>query len=123
MATSSGNNGFLKVIGGIVAVIAFIAVIMFVTLGPVGIQNKFTAWKATAYGSDWLVVQYTATGEVLNTWDLKNAAIHSEGHSDGIYFTTDHGVVHLSGNYLYVQNPTPEGKELYLKKRAVAKLP
>lgn len=110
-----------KITFSIFGFLAFIVVIVFVTAGPVGIQNQFTAWKASAYGSDWLVIQYTGMGEVQNHWELKNAAIHSESHSDGIYFTTPHGVVHLSGHYIYIQNPSPEAKEMYLKQQEVKK--
>ncbi len=104
-----------KVTFGAFGIVAFIAVMIFLVSGPVGIQNQLTAWKANAYGSDWLVIQYTGMGEVQNHWELKNAAIHNEGHSDGIYFTTPHGVVHLSGHYIYVQNPSPEAKDIFLK--------
>jgi hypothetical protein len=94
-----------------------LAIFVFVTLGPAGCNNKFSAWKASAYGSDWLVVQYSLDGNVMNSWDLKDCAVHSENGSDGIYFTTTHGVVHLSGHYLYVQNPTEQARDLYLKKK------
>ena len=103
------------------SVVVGLGLFIAATMGPVGIQNKFTAWKASAYGSDWLIVQYTATGDVLHSWELKNAAVHSEAHSDGIYFTTDRGVVHLSGNYIYVQSPNEETKKQFLvtKDRAI----
>lgn len=95
----------------IVCVIAVAALI-----GPSGCYNKVSAWKATAYGSDWFVVQYAVDGNVINTWDLKNCAIQSEQGSDGIFFTTPEGVVHLSGHYVYVQTPTEEiRKKLTLK--------
>jgi hypothetical protein len=90
--------------------------LIFAFVGPAGLRNEFFAWKASAYGSDWLVVQYSLDGSVNNYWELKNSAIHNEKQSDGIYFTTDHGVIHLSGNYLYIQNPTDEARTLYLKK-------
>lgn len=102
---------------GILGCIAAVLLVLFIVMGPAGIRNKWSAWQASAYGSDWLVVQYTGMGEIQNTWDLKNCAIHSESSSDGIYFTTDHGVVHLSGHYIYIQNPSPQAKELYLKKQ------
>ena len=103
-----------------VGIVASIALFVVVVIGPVGIQNKFASWRATAYGSDWLVVQYTGMGDVQNHWELKNSAIHSEGQSDGIYFATTHGVVHLSGHYIYIQNPSAEAKELYLKTKKKA---
>jgi hypothetical protein len=111
--SSDMNMGCLASI--ICVVLAAIAT--FAIMGPAGCNNKFSAWKASAYGSDWLVVQYAVDGSVMNTWDLQDCAVHSESQSDGIYFTTEHGVIHLSGHYLYVQNPTPEARELYLKKK------
>jgi len=116
MAMSDRSKAVLAGLGIIVAVVLLVVVVS----GPIGIQNQFSAWKANAYGSDWLIVQYTGMGDVQNHWELKNSAIHNEGHSDGIYFTTTHGVVHLSGHYIYIQNPTPEAKELYLKSRKKA---
>jgi hypothetical protein len=79
-----------------------------VIIGPAGLYNKFNAWQASAYGSDWLIVQYAQNGSVITHWELEDAAVHSEDSSDGIYFTTDHGVVHLSGHYVYIQSPTKE---------------
>lgn len=112
-----GDTTELKTGCGIVAIfVVIIGIFLFVTLGPAGCTNKFSAWKASAYGSDWLVVQYAMDGTVMNSWDLQNCAIHSESQSDGIYFTTEHGVIHLSGHYLYVQNPTQNARDLYLKK-------
>jgi hypothetical protein len=110
---SNEIKGFM---GGFVLIALILGAIIFLTTGPAGCTNQFSAWKASAYGSDWLVVQYTLEGKVNNYWELKGAAIHNESNSDGIYFTTDHGVVHLSGYYLYVQNPTEQAKKLYLKK-------
>lgn len=94
--------------GVVVVAFLFIAIIIG---GPAGIKNKWAAWRASAYGSDWLVVQYTQDGSIIKSWELKNSAIHSESQSDGIYFTTEHGVVHLSGHYIYVQNPTDEMRD------------
>lgn len=92
----------------IVGLIAIVVLPIVILLGPAGMYNKFNSWKASAYGSDWLIVQYAQDGTVITHWDLPNAAVHSESSSDGIYFTTDHGVVHLSGHYVYIQNPTDE---------------
>jgi hypothetical protein len=111
----SFSMAMARVIFGFFSILLIIGVFIAVTSGPAGCSNSFTAWKASAYGSDWLVVQYTNTGEVMNSWELKNCAIQSESHSDGIYFTTDEGVVHLSGHYVYVQNPTVEAKKKFLK--------
>jgi len=74
--------------------------------GPAKIYNHTNAWFTEAYGSDWLVVQYSANGDVIHHWILDDVSVSSESSSDGIYFTTPSGVVHLSGNYIYVQHPS-----------------
>jgi hypothetical protein len=74
--------------------------------GPSGIKTGFSGWKASAYGSDWMVVQYAQSGCVITSWVLKNEAIQNESSSDGIFFVNeDDEVVHLSGHYVYIQNP------------------
>lgn len=104
-------------IGIVVGIIVFIALILFITIGPAGIVNKWSAWKASAYGSDWLVVQYAQDGTIITSWELKNSAIHSESQSDGIYFTHAGSVKHLSGHYIYVQNPTDADRDKLMKGR------
>ena len=107
-----------KVGAGIVGgVIFLIALLIFILIGPAGIANKFAAWKASAYGSDWLVVQYAQDGTIITSWELENSAIHSESQSDGIYFTSGGSVKHLSGHYVYVQNPTQSDKDKLMKGR------
>ncbi len=104
---------------GIIFIISLVigfAVLCFVLAGPAGCSNRYTAWKASAYGSDWLVVQYALNGSVINHWNLKNKAVHNEGSSDGIYFLNENNEsVHLSGHYVYVQNPTEETCKKLLK--------
>lgn len=79
--------------------------------GPAGIKTAFSGWKASAYGSDWLVVQYAQSGCVITHWELENEAVQNETSSDGIFFVTEDGpVVHLSGHYAYVQDPKPQVK-------------
>lgn len=108
----------MKAVLGMVGFVLVIIVGTFLIIdGPVGIQNRLSGWKANAFGSNWLIVQYTAMGDVLAHWELNNCAVHNEGHSDGIYFTTPHGVVHLSGHYIYVQNPSEEATTIYLRNR------
>ena len=77
--------------------------------GPAGLKTGLSSWQASAYGSDWLVVQYAQSGCTIATWELRDEAIKNEGDSDGIYFVSEGGaVVHLSGHYVYVQSPTPK---------------
>lgn len=104
-------------LGVFVGVIALIALIIVLLVGPAGITNKWSAWKASAYGSDWLVVQYAQDGSIITSWELKASAIHSESNSDGIYFTSDGSVKHLSGHYIYVQNPTQDDRDKLTKGR------
>lgn len=98
---------------GLFFLVAFLLIVVLV--GPAGLTNSLSAWKAEAYGSHWLIVQYTATGTVLNSWEI-DGSVRSEKASDGIYFTTPEGVVHLAGNYMYVQNPSEKLKSKYLPK-------
>jgi len=76
----------------------------FVAVGPAGCSRGMTAWHASAYGSDWLVVQYAVDGSVMNHWELRNKSVASESQSDGINFKDNDGnMVHLSGHYTYIQ--------------------
>jgi hypothetical protein len=82
-----------------------------VAVGPNGIKTGCAGWQASAYGSDWIVVQYAQSGCVLSSWELKDEAIKNESGSDGIFFVGEEGdVVHLSGHYIYVQDPTEKTK-------------
>ena len=91
----------LTIVGGIIAVIV---VLLAVVIGPKGCVREIKSWKADAYGSDWLVVQYAMDGSVIHTWELKNKSVGSESSSDGIFFPDNKGnIAHLSGHYVYVQ--------------------
>lgn len=90
-------------IGGIVVTLGG----LFLIAGPKGLSTGLSAWKASSYGSDWQIVQYAQSGCVIATWSLNNEAVHNETNSDGIYFRHGNQVVHLSGHYLYVQDPGP----------------
>ena len=96
-----------EVKAGILAVLAIAAVVVLgivLIVGPKTIERQFSSWRASAYGSDWLVVQYSGMGKVMTHWELHDKSIGNEEHSDGIYFTDDNGnVIHLSGHYVYVQ--------------------
>ena len=84
----------------LLSVLAIVAIVM----GPAGIERSFSGWSASAYGSDWLVIQYTQDGSVISSWELKDKSVGNESNSDGIYFVDDSdNVVHLSGHYIYVQ--------------------
>lgn len=86
----------------------FIVVILgvgaFVISGPKGCSRTMQSWSASAYGSDWFVVQYAYDGSVITTWELQNKSVENESSSDGIVFVDNAGnVTHLSGHYVYVQ--------------------
>jgi hypothetical protein len=102
------------------SVLFLICLVIGILIGPKGCERHVQSWQSSAYGSDWLVVQYSATGNPLNIWELKNKSIGNEASSDGIYFLDNDGnVVHLSGNYIYVQisgNGMDSAKSKYLKK-------
>ncbi len=101
----------------LLAVIFLVAAVLFVVNGPGKIKNSFTSWSANWGGNTpWLIVQYTVSGEVMNSWEIKGSIQH-ESHGDGVYFTTDHGIVHLTGHFIYVQDPTDEARRLYPKKK------
>ena len=92
-----------SVVGGLIGAVVLVVGLIW---GPAGLKTSLLGWVASAYGSDWLVVQYAQSGCVISSWELKDAAIHNEYGSDGIYFVTEAGpVVHLSGHYTYVQGP------------------
>lgn len=81
-------------------------------MGPAGLKTQMSGWSASAYGSDWLVVQYAQSGCVISSWELKDEAIQNETSSDGIFFVSEDGsVVHLSGHYVYVQSPGVKTEE------------
>ncbi len=94
------KNSCLTIILGLLLVAAIIGVVQ----GPAGIERGLQRWGATAYGSDWLVVQYAQDGSLISVWELTDRSIASEHNSDGINFVDNHGnMVHLSGHYVYVQ--------------------
>ena len=72
----------------IVAILVIIA-LLGIIVGPVAWDRKLSSWKAGAYGSDWIVVQYAQDGSVINIWKLRGKSVGNERNSDGIFFT-DH---------------------------------
>lgn len=93
-----------KIFGMLAIIICIIGVIFFLIIGPKGCDRQISSWSADAYGSDWLVIQYSQDGSIINHWELKDKSIGSETNSDGIYFTdNEDNVVHLSGHYVYIQ--------------------
>ena len=106
--------------GKILLFVSFIVTVgAFLAVGPARCGRNISSWKASAYGSDWLVVQYAHTGEAINVWELKGKSVGNENQSDGIFFNDkDDNVVHLSGNYIFVEvnSDFTSTREKYIKK-------
>ena len=100
---------------GIIILVVIGFVVTFIFMGPKGCEAEWEQYKASGYGSDWLVVQYAQDGSVITYWELDNKAIQNEPSSDGIFFVTGDQVIHLSGHYIYVQNPNDEVKTHLLR--------
>ena len=107
------NWGKFGCVSGIVVII-----VSFLALNKNCQRSTSAAWSSVA-GADWLVVQYSQNGDVINYWTLTNKSVGNEGSSDGIYFIDDDGsVVHLSGHYVYVERKEASWdslKKKYLK--------
>lgn len=99
------------------AAVAGFLLLLFLIMGPAGISRSFQKWNASAYGSDWVVVQYTQDGSIISHWELNNKSVASEENSDGINFVdADGNMVHLAGHYVYVQVSGSEGQKAALKR-------
>ena len=73
-------------------------------VGCAGTQRSCSSSCAGEFGADWLIVQYSANGQVLNCWRLDGVSVANESSSDGIYWLAEDGhLVHLSGWYNRVQ--------------------
>ncbi len=80
-----------------------ICVFLFLT-GCSGFLRQCSSWGASAFGSDWLIIQYNMNGGALKCWRLKDVSVQNEHNSDGIYWQASDGhLVHISGWYNRVQ--------------------
>lgn len=91
-----------------IVLIIVICIVLVVTpiillAGPEKLKRNFSSFVAEGYGSDWLVIQYSQNGDVINYWELKNCSIGNNSRSDGINFIYDGNVVNISGHYIYIQ--------------------
>lgn len=69
-----------------------------------GTVRSCSSCSAESFGGDWVVVQYTLSGQVLHCWRLPNTSIVNESDSDGIYWENPEGsLVHISNFYNRVQ--------------------
>lgn len=84
------------------SVLAIVAIGLIVQLP--GVRRCWTAFKAGAIGSDWIVVQFDMNGKPFNAWKYEGVSVTNETNSDGIYWTdpAEH-LVHISGWYDRVQ--------------------
>lgn len=97
-------NYRLKMLLIVLGVLAAFLLFFFLVFGPSGLNRNVNAWRASAFGSDWLVVHYAQDGRVINHWELHDLSIGNETQSDGIFFLDNDGnVVHLSGQYVYIE--------------------
>jgi hypothetical protein len=102
--------------------LAVIALLIFLIMGPAGISRAFQKWNASAYGSDWVIVQYTQDGSIISHWELTDKSVASETNSDGINFVDrDGNMVHLAGHYVYVQVNGSMGQKAALQKLVVGR--
>lgn len=74
-------------------------------IGCAGMQRGCSSCNASSFGADWIAVQYNATGEPINCWQLPNTSVDNESQSDGIYWLDKNtgNLVHISGWYNRVQ--------------------
>jgi hypothetical protein len=117
VSTYTTSDSELKAVWNLGAVVALVVIGggFLICMGPAGLKTSVAGWQASAYGSDWMVIQYAQSGCIIANWELENEAVQNEGESDGIYFVTEEGpVVHLSGHYTYVQNPTDAARDKLL---------
>ncbi len=72
-------------------------------VGCAGFNRGCSSFNAQAFGSDWLIVQYSTSGEPINCWQPRNVSVSNEDRSDGIYWAEGGHLVHISGWYNRVQ--------------------
>ncbi len=74
-------------------------------LGCASTQRDCSASVNETFGGDWVIAQYGFDGKPINCWNLRNVAITTEEHSEGIYWqdSSTGNLIHLSGWYSRVQ--------------------
>ena len=85
--------------------------------GCVWLERDCTSMGASSFGSDWLIVQLRADGEIARCWHLEGVGVTNEAHSDGIFWQDPAGhLVHISGwyNRVQVNTLTKSRKEAFL---------
>ncbi len=92
----------------------FVAGTLSLQLGCAGACNSWNAGVAKHMGANWLVVQYSYSGEIQNYWEF-SGSVSNEPGSDGIFFSIRGHVIHLSNNYVYAQDPDNDERDKLLK--------
>lgn len=73
-------------------------------VGCAGVNRWCSSCSASALGADWVVVKNDLNGKPFRCWTLTGTSVTSETQSDGIYWKSPDGhLVHIAGNYDYVQ--------------------
>jgi len=100
-------NEYKAYIVTVIGILLLVAILLVVLIGPKGLEKEYHKWRTGAYGSDWLVIEYTDDGYVMDFWELHNCFISNEEESDGIYFVYEENkksqVVHISGRYKLIE--------------------
>jgi len=90
------------------------ALLLFLLCSCAGFSRNCSSWCADRVGADWLVVQWTASGNTVRCWELHGVSIANEENSDGIYWeSVDGHLVHISGHYNRVQVKNKGWKKAY----------
>jgi hypothetical protein len=72
--------------------------------GCAGFSRSCSSFNAESFGANWVIAQYTNSGEMFRCWKLDNTSVTNEEGSDGIYWKAQGGhLVHISGWYNRVQ--------------------
>jgi len=107
----------LKVGGcGLIGLAAIVVLLCLLYLGPAGTARNFESWRSQHYGANWLVIQYSSSGSVINHWELENGGI-SDTDNDIFFIDKEGNAVYLSGHFIIVQAENlEEAKEKYLQR-------
>jgi len=97
-----GNGGDTAI--GTIIIVVIVVIIIAIFACSKGCQLQCSQFAVSYTGANWLVVQYSQDGGVIHFWKLKDVHVKSEENSDGIFFQSGNGIVHLSGHYVYVQD-------------------
>lgn len=79
--------------------------------GCASLNRACSSCSATHFGASWVVVKNDLNGKPFRCWMLSDVSVTNESGSDGIYWKSPEGhLVHVSGNYDYVQVQSDRNK-------------